>query len=80
MTEKIDTTVESLLGDLAKFQDRVYKNDPTKYKAKRRFVCGLREVKKHLGLKNLKCIIVPPNLQRIQSPGKNFMVFVILDQ
>lgn len=70
MTDKINNLVEGLLVDLVKFQDRVYVNEPLKFKSKRRYVCGLREVKKHLALKRLKCVIIPPNLQRIQSPGK----------
>ncbi|XP_003382852.1 PREDICTED: selenocysteine insertion sequence-binding protein 2-like [Amphimedon queenslandica] len=69
VTDKINGLVESLLNDLSRFQERIYKNEPLKFKSKRRFVCGLREVKKHLLLKHLKCVIVPPNLQRIQSPG-----------
>ena len=63
--------MESLLNDLSRFQERIYKNEPLKFKSKRRYVCGLREVKKHVLLKHLKCVIVPPNLQRIQSPGNS---------
>ena len=70
VTEKINYIAEGLLTDLVRFQDRIYKTEPTKYKMKRRYVCGLREVKKHLSLKKLRCIIVPPNLQRSQSSGK----------
>ena len=71
MTDKINLLVESLLTDLSRFQERLYKNEPLKFKSKRRYVCGLREVKKHLVLKHIKCVIVPPNMQRIQSPGIN---------
>ena len=67
--EEINTCVEHFLTDLARFQDRMYLKDPIKAKAKRRYVCGLREVLKHLKLKKLKCIILPPNLDRIQSEG-----------
>jgi selenocysteine insertion sequence-binding protein 2 len=69
VTDKINASVENLMMDLMRFQDRVHKNEPLKFKAKRRYICGLREVKKHLTLKRLKCVIVPPNLQRIQSQG-----------
>ena len=71
MTDKINSLVESLLTDLSRFQERLYKNEPLKFKSKRRYVCGLREVKKHLVLKHIKCVIIPPNMQRIQSPGKS---------
>ncbi len=60
-----------MLEDLVRFQDRVYKNEPLKLKTKRRYVCGLREVLKHLELKKMKCAIIPPNLDKIQSPGYN---------
>ena len=61
--------VETLLSELVRFQDRQFLRDPTKAKAKRRYVCGLREVTKHLNLRRLKCVIMPPNLDRIQSTG-----------
>ena len=67
--EEINTCVENFLADLARFQDRMYLKDPIKAKAKRRYVCGLREVLKHLKLRKLRCIILPPNLDRIQSEG-----------
>ena len=38
-------------------------------KKKRRIVLGLREVTKHLRLKKIKCVIISPNLERIQSKG-----------
>ena len=38
-------------------------------RAKKRYVCGLKEVLKHLKLKKIKCVIVPPNLDRIESEG-----------
>ena len=47
----------------------MYLKDPIKAKAKRRYVCGLREVLKHLNLKKLKCVILPPNLDMIESKG-----------
>lgn len=40
-------------------------------KLKRRLVLGLREVTKHLKLKKIKCVIISPNLEKIQSKGKN---------
>ncbi len=36
---------------------------------KRRFVMGIREVTKHLKLKKIKCIILAPNCEKIQSKG-----------
>lgn len=68
-SEDLNACVELLLSELVRFQDRQFLINPTKAKAKRRYVCGLREVTKHLKLKRLKCIIVPPNLDKIQSTG-----------
>ena len=61
--------MELLLSELVRFQDRQYQRDPIKAKAKKRYVCGLREVAKHLKLRRIKCIVVPPNLDKIQSEG-----------
>ncbi|WAR29952.1 SBP2L-like protein [Mya arenaria] len=55
LDKEIDNSVIALLQDLAK--------------AKRRFVLGLREVTKHLKLKKIKCVIISPNLEKIQSKG-----------
>ena len=59
VSEEINGTVELLLADLLRFQDRQFLKDPIKAKARRRYVCGLREVTKHLKLKRLKCVIIP---------------------
>lgn len=32
-------------------------------------MCGLREVLKHLKLKRIRCVVVPPNLDKIKSEG-----------
>eukprot|EP00116_Pleurobrachia_bachei_P011773 sb/3472035/ len=39
---------------------------------KRRYCCGLREARKYLKLKRVKCIIIPPNIDRIVSKGGLF--------
>jgi selenocysteine insertion sequence-binding protein 2 len=66
---QIDSLVEVLLKELGRFQDRVYLKEPQKFKIKRRYICGLREVLKHLKLKKLKAVIVAQNLDRITSTG-----------
>lgn len=60
-----------LLQELVRFQERVYQKDPAKAKAKRRLVMGLREVTKHMRLNKIKCVIISPNCEKIQSKGKN---------
>lgn len=69
LSKEVDTCVTDLLKELVRFQDRLYLKDPAKAKTKRRLVMGLREVLKHLKLKKLKCIIISPNCEKIQSKG-----------
>ncbi|XP_070315492.1 selenocysteine insertion sequence-binding protein 2 isoform X5 [Odocoileus virginianus] len=67
LSKEVDACVTDLLKELVRFQDRMYQKDPVKAKAKRRLVLGLREVLKHLKLRKLKCIIISPNCEKIQS-------------
>ncbi|XP_057310445.1 calponin homology domain-containing protein DDB_G0272472-like [Hydractinia symbiolongicarpus] len=69
LSKEINRITGNLLMTLQKFQDRVYHETPHKFKQKRRFVLGLREVLKHLKLKRLKAIVIAPNLERIASEG-----------
>ncbi|XP_073527109.1 selenocysteine insertion sequence-binding protein 2 isoform X2 [Phyllobates terribilis] len=69
LSKEVDACVTELLKELVRFQDRLYLKDPVKAKTKRRLVMGLREVLKHLKLKKLKCIIISPNCEKIQSKG-----------
>ncbi|KAM4809847.1 selenocysteine insertion sequence-binding protein 2 [Rhinophrynus dorsalis] len=69
LSKEVDSCVTDLLKELVRFQDRLYLKDPVKAKTKRRLVMGLREVLKHLKLRKLKCIIISPNCEKIQSKG-----------
>ncbi|XP_070547288.1 selenocysteine insertion sequence-binding protein 2-like [Ptychodera flava] len=69
LDKDIDACCTTLLQTLCRFHDRQYHKDPTKAKSKRRLVMGLREVTKHLRLKKIKCVVISPNLERIQSRG-----------
>lgn len=69
LSKEVDTCVTELLKELVRFQDRLYLKDPVKAKTKKRLVMGLREVLKHLKLNKLKCIIISPNCEKIQSKG-----------
>ena len=70
LDEEIDACCTALLQDLVRFQDRLYHKDPIKAKSRRRIVLGLREVTKHLKLNKIRCVIISPNLERIQSKGQ----------
>ncbi|XP_059808496.1 selenocysteine insertion sequence-binding protein 2-like isoform X3 [Hypanus sabinus] len=69
LSKDIDECVTLLLQELVRFQERVYQKDPIKAKMKRRLVMGLREVTKHMKLKKIKCVIISPNCEKIQSKG-----------
>ncbi|XP_012733929.2 selenocysteine insertion sequence-binding protein 2 isoform X2 [Fundulus heteroclitus] len=69
LRKDLDECVTSLLKELVRFQDRLYQKDPMKARMKRRIVMGLREVLKHLKLKKVKCVIISPNCERVQSKG-----------
>ncbi|XP_029018647.1 selenocysteine insertion sequence-binding protein 2-like isoform X2 [Betta splendens] len=69
LSKDIDECVTDLLKELVRFQDRLYQKDPMKARMKRRLVMGLREVLKHLKLRKVKCIIISPNCERIESKG-----------
>lgn len=69
LSKDVDECVTALLKELVRFQDRLYQKDPMKARMKRRIVMGLREVLKHLKLRKVKCVIISPNCERIQSKG-----------
>ncbi|KAM9393290.1 selenocysteine insertion sequence-binding protein 2-like [Pholidichthys leucotaenia] len=69
LSKDVDECVTVLLKELVRFQDRLYQKDPMKARMKRRIVMGLREVLKHLKLRKIKCVIISPNCERIQSKG-----------
>ncbi|XP_059362995.1 selenocysteine insertion sequence-binding protein 2-like isoform X2 [Carassius carassius] len=69
LSKEIDESVTLLLQELVRFQERVYQKEPSKAKAKRRLVMGLREVTKHMKLQKIKCVIISPNCEKIQAKG-----------
>ncbi|XP_066510152.1 selenocysteine insertion sequence-binding protein 2-like isoform X1 [Hoplias malabaricus] len=69
LSKDVDECVTTLLKELVRFQDRLYQKDPMKARMKRRLVMGLREVLKHLKLRKIKCVIISPNCERVQSKG-----------
>uniref|UniRef100_A0A8D2AJ88 SECIS binding protein 2 like n=1 Tax=Sciurus vulgaris TaxID=55149 RepID=A0A8D2AJ88_SCIVU len=69
LCKEIDECVTLLLQELVSFQERIYQKDPIRAKARRRLVMGLREVTKHMKLNKIKCVIISPNCEKIQSKG-----------
>ncbi|XP_004386356.1 selenocysteine insertion sequence-binding protein 2-like isoform X1 [Trichechus manatus latirostris] len=69
LCKEIDECVTLLLQELVSFQERIYQKDPVRAKARRRLVMGLREVTKHMKLNKIRCVIISPNCEKIQSKG-----------
>ncbi|CAF1302491.1 unnamed protein product [Adineta steineri] len=69
---QLDELCIQLLLTLKRFQDRKkqqFQSNPERARRKRRFVHGIREVTKHLRLQRLKCVLIAPDCQSIQSQG-----------
>ncbi len=61
LSAELDSTVQSLMAELKRFQDRAMQKDPVK--AKKRFACGLKEVLRGVMSKKVKAVIMAPNLE-----------------
>ncbi|KAM3720890.1 Selenocysteine insertion sequence-binding protein 2-like [Dirofilaria immitis] len=62
-----DAAVIEFLEKIKKFQDRAWKKNPTKAKAKRRLVYGLKEVRKQLSLETVRCVILARDIDTNKS-------------
>ncbi|VBB31668.1 unnamed protein product [Acanthocheilonema viteae] len=62
-----DVAIIEFLKKVKKFQDRAWKKNPIKAKSKRRLVCGLREVRKHLSLETVCCVILANDIETDKS-------------
>ncbi|KAL9647624.1 hypothetical protein ABK040_015115 [Willaertia magna] len=65
----LDNLIETLLTKLHTYQKRLKKNEQKKFKSKRRYVVGIRETLKGLKLKQVRAVIIAPNIQKITTPG-----------
>ena len=72
--KQIDELAAFILSELNRFYQRQLQKNQIKAKSKRRFVLGIREVFKHLKLGKIKCVVVSPNLEKIQSKGERLLV------
>lgn len=70
-SQELDVATSNFLKEIYRFQDRHYQKDPIRAHAKRRFVLGIREVKKFLFLKKLKAIVIAPDLEPVKASGKH---------
>nr|CAD7400354.1 unnamed protein product [Timema cristinae] len=69
LTPEINGAAETLISELVRLQNRLYQRDPIKAQIKRRYVAGLRELKKYISLKKLKLLIIAPDIDRIECKG-----------
>lgn len=72
INRQLDELCIQLLITLKRFQDRKkqqLQSNPERARRKRRYVHGIREVTKHLRLQRLKCVLIAPDCQSIQSQG-----------
>jgi ribosomal protein L7Ae-like RNA K-turn-binding protein len=69
LDKEIDRVVQQMLMKLDKFQQKLKKKEPLKFKAKRRLVVGLREVVRGIKSKKIIAVIMAPNIEKIEAPG-----------
>jgi hypothetical protein len=64
------------MEDLVRFQDRQHLKDPIKAKAKRRYVAGMREIKKFLTVKKITALLLAPGVDAMSlhfNPKRNYI-------
>ena len=64
VTPEVNKSVVECIGELKRFQDRLYFKDPIKAKMRRRLVFGLREVHKYVTLQRAKASSSRPTSRR----------------
>jgi len=69
LSAELDTSISLLMADLVRFQDKQHAKDPVKAKARRRYVVGLREVAKFIKVKKVCCVILAPDIERVETEG-----------
>ena len=69
VTPEVNKSVVECIGELKRFQDRLYFKDPIKAKMRRRLVFGLREVHKYVTLQRAKALVIAPNIEETEQEG-----------
>jgi selenocysteine insertion sequence-binding protein 2 len=69
LSPELDSIVVELFQKLTKFQTKLKQTQPLKYKSKKRYVVGLREVERAIKSNRLRAIFISPNIDKIISPG-----------
>ena len=69
ITPELNKSVSALLAKLKYFQERLKATDPVKAKMRRRFVLGLREVRRGVMARKVKAVIMTPNIEQVETKG-----------
>lgn len=69
ITDELDEKVKSMIGELARFQERAKERDPLKYQKLKRFCVGIREARRYVTRGRAKAIICAPNLEECSVDG-----------
>jgi hypothetical protein len=69
LSGELDLSVIALIQDLVRFQDRQFAKDPMKAKSKKRYVVGLREIKKFLQVKKITILLLAPDVEPVTAKG-----------
>ena len=78
---ELDAKVKMILSRLIEFQRRAHQKNPVKAKFSRRLVMGLREVKRDVTAKRLRCVVVAPDIAAAAKAGSlNDQVALILER
>jgi len=67
VSAELGKAVSNLMIDLVRFQDKQHEKDPVKAKVRRRYVVGLREVKKFMKVKKIHCLVLAPDIEKVAS-------------
>ncbi|KAA0196659.1 hypothetical protein HAZT_HAZT004307 [Hyalella azteca] len=59
ITPELNSNLELMLSDLVRFQRRQYATEPIKAKAKRRYICGIKETTKKM--EKIRLLVVAPD-------------------
>ncbi|KAF3429237.1 hypothetical protein E2986_00727 [Frieseomelitta varia] len=80
LTATLNDNLEKFVERLTMLQKRYHERNPNKSKYKRRYYSGLKEVRKHAELKQLKFVIVAPDIEKIElENGLDDQVNQLLD-
>ena len=69
LSNELDESAKNLIQDLVRFQDRQFAKDPIKAKAKKRYVVGLREIKKFLQVRKITILFLAPDVEPVKVKG-----------